>query len=241
LGCPFGQGKPCPYKDMENIYMASQQMKTISILVLLISAFTFITSCGDNPIETPTSDEVVKTKTNPATGSIRGKIVPPIAGTVITAYKESQFVKFTEADDQGNYLISDLSPGIYAVEISAPFHFLDVSNRSVEVVEGQISEATTVFLRSLEDAAVLSGRIIDAKTKAPLADIRVKVECVSRICAGLSVSTNKDGIFETKLWPDLDSNLVIDINGYSKKEIKVKPLGVKGKLQLEVELEPKSK
>lgn len=217
-------------------------MKMIWILSPLAFFFIiFIISCGDNPVKTDTPNEATKANPNPNTGSIKGKIVPPIAGTVITAYKGEQFVKFTETDEQGNYLISDLPPGIYSVEISAPFHFLDVSNRSVEVVEGQISEAKTVFLRSLDDAAVLSGRLIDAKTKAPLADIRVKVECLSRICAGLSVSTNKDGIFETKLWPDLDSNLVIDINGYSKKEIKVKPLGVKGKLQLEIELEPKGK
>lgn len=214
-------------------------MKIPLIVVLLISSL--IISCGNNPVETKTDASNEITKANPNTGSIRGKIVPPIAGTVITTYKESQFIKFTETDEQGNYLISDLSPGIYAVEISAPFHFLDVSNRSVEVVEGQISEAATIILRSLEDAAVLVGRVIDAKTKAPLSDIRVKVECLSRICAGLSVTTNKDGAFETKLWPDLAANLIIDVNGYSKKEFKVEPLGVKGRRQLEVELEPKPK
>lgn len=85
------------------------------------------------------------------------------------------------------------------MEIAAPFHFLDVSNRSVVVLEGETSEATTIFLRSVEDAAILSGRIIDLKTRTPLSNVRVKVECVSKVCGGLSGSSNKGGKFVISL------------------------------------------
>lgn len=74
------------------VYLEIAKMKTLSISILLISLIflisSFIISCGGNPdVGTPGHapvDEAVKT--NPTTGSIRGKIVPPIAGTVITVY-----------------------------------------------------------------------------------------------------------------------------------------------------------
>lgn len=215
-------------------------VETKIILVILLFPF-FMLSCGDDPVkmrDSDDSDEAIKTE--PAAGSIKGQITPPIAGAVITVYrKEGQFVAFTEADERGNYLISALSPGVYSLEVAAPFHFLDVSNKSLEVVAGQTTEANRVFLRSEADAAIVSGKIIDAKTRKPLSSIRVKVECITKICAGFAVASNRDGIFETKLWPDLEANLIIQTDGYLRKEIKVKSLGVKGRLHVDLELEPK--
>jgi len=205
--------------------------------LLLISAL--IWGCGDVSVEQEapeTQNETVQAKT----GNIRGTITPPVDGTSINAFRGEGWVAFTTNDEEGNYEFRDLPAGTYALEVSAPFHFVDISNRSVEVVSGQITQAKPVFLRAWADAAKLLGRVIDANTKQPLPEVKIDVVCVTRICNALSATSDAQGAFEVLLWPDLEAVLSISPRGYQAQSIAIKPLGPRNQKTIEIALVPQN-
>jgi len=205
--------------------------------LLLISAL--IWGCGDVSVEQEapeTQNETIQAKT----GNIRGTITPPVDGTSINAFRGEGWVAFTTNDEEGNYEFRDLPVGTYALDVSAPFHFVDLSNRSIEVVAGEVTQAKPVFLRAWEDAAKLVGRVIDANTKQPLPEVKLFVICTSRICTGFSATSDAQGAFEIRLWPDLQAQLSIEHLGYQPQLIVIESLGHRNQKTIEIALVPQN-
>lgn len=115
---------------------------------------------------------------------------------------------------------------------------MDISNRELQVIAGQATQAKPVFLRAWKDAAKLFGRIIDANTKQPLPEVELDVICVTRICNGLSATSDEQGRFEVLLWPDLDAQLSISRRGYQAQTIEIKALGPRNQKTIEIALAP---
>ncbi len=166
---------------------------------LLLAADLFIAAlfwgCGDVSVEQVPAPEMQNEAVQATTGSIRGTITPSVNGTSINAFRDEDWVAFTTNNEEGDFEFQDLSEGTYALEVSAPFHFVDISNRKLEVIVGQVTEAKPVFLRAWKDAAKLFGKVIDANTKQPLPEVEIDVVCVTRICNALSVTSDAHGAF----------------------------------------------
>ena len=209
---------------------------------LLLATDLFIAAlfwgCGDVSVEQVPAPEMQNEAVQATTGSIRGTITPSVNGTSINAFRDEDWVAFTTNDEEGDFEFQDLLEGTYALEVSAPFHFVDISNRKLEVIVGQVTEAKPVFLRAWKDADKLFGRIIDANTKQPLPEVEIDVVCVTRICNALSVTSDAQGAFEVLLWPDLESVLSISPPGYRTQSIKIKPLGPRNQKTIEIALVP---
>ena len=209
---------------------------------LLLAENLFIAAllwgCGDVPVEQAEAPETQNKTVQATTGSIRGTITPPVNGTSINAFRGEDWVAFRTNDEEGNFEFQDLSEGTYALEVAAPFHFVDISNRQLEVIAGQVAEAKPVFLRAWKDAAKLFGKVIDANTKQPLPEMEIDVVCVTRICNALSVTSDAQGAFEVLLWPDLESVLAISPPGYRAQSIKIRPLGPRNQETIEIALVP---
>jgi len=185
---------------------------------------------GDKPLE-----EVVET-----TGSIKGTVAPLSIDAGVIVVKEGEQLKFVMSDAQGEYTISDLPAGEYNLEVTAPFHFIDISLKRVQVIPGQTTLAEKVTLRSWADAAaIFTGSVLDAETGKPIEKADIRIECATSVCSPLFATTEDDGSFKKDIWPDLESNIIISKIGYKTGNVRVKPLGPKGKEHLEFKLEPK--
>ena len=191
--------------------------------------------CGNVEVLEESDDgpmkEVVKT-----TGSIKGIIAPPNIDAGIIVVKEEEQIKFVTTDAQGEYVISDLPAGEFDLEVTAPFHFIDISLKRVQVIPGQTTLAEKVTLRPWADAATFTGAILDAETGKPIDKADVRIECATSVCSPLFTITKADGSFKIDIWPELGSNIIISKIGYKTINVHVKPLGQKGKEHLEFKL-----
>ncbi len=196
----------------------------------------FWVGCGDvemleEPDEGPLK-EVAKT-----TGSIKGIVAPPNTDAGVIVVKGGEQVKFVMADAQGEYMISDLPAGEYDLEVTAPFHFIDISLKRVQVIPGQSALVEKVTLRSWADAAAFTGSVLDAETGQPIEKANIRIECAASVCSPISTITEADGSFKIDIWPDLESSIIISKIGYKTKNVFVEPFGQKGKAHLKFKLE----
>jgi len=198
----------------------------------------FWVGCGDVEILEETDDMPPKEEVT-TTGSIKGIIAPLSIDAGVIVVKEGEQLKFVMADEQGEYTISDLPAGEFDLEVTAPFHFIDISLKRVQVIPGQSTLAEKVTLRSWADAATFAGAILDAETGQPIEKADIRIECATSVCSPLFTATDDDGSFEKDIWPDLESDITISKIGYKTINAHVKPLGRKGKGYLELKLERK--
>lgn len=212
------------------------QKKSMALLFM----FALLLGCDDVSVEPVKAPETPNEPVQATTGSIQGTITPPVGGTSINAFREGNWKGFTTVDGQGNFEFQDLPEGTYALEVSAPFHFVDISNKSVEVVAGEVTQAKPVFLRAWKDASKLLGTVIDAQTKQPLPEVTITVVCVTRICTGFSKTTDAQGAFEVLLWPDLQAQLSIEHLGYLPRLMTIEPLGPRNQKTIEIALVPQN-
>ncbi len=111
------------------------------ILPLLFIMVTFAGCAGDAP--EPVTDNPLglpDVEAGPDTGAIQGVVVDtaivPIVGATITI--GALGIELV-TDENGGFGISDMEPGIYAVDVSAPLYL--PAQQVVEVVAGQASKA----------------------------------------------------------------------------------------------------
>lgn len=195
-----------------------------------------LVGCGDLEVLEEDNDRLLKEEVTKTTGSIEGIIVPQNIGSGVTVVKEGNPIKFVMANAQGEYTISNLSAGEYNLEVTAPDHFVDISLKRVQVIPGQLTLAEKVTLRPWSDAATVAGSVLDAETGQPIEKANIRIECTTSVCSSLFTATEADGSFKIDIWPDLESNLIINKISYKMENIRVKPLGQKGKAHLKFKL-----
>ena len=146
---------------------------------------------------------------------IRGRVLAGdkvLAGWAITAHKAGEHVPAaararTGAD--GAFLLSAMPPGDYFVEAHAPGELRLVADASdvplvapaasVSVREAQ-PDAETTFRATT--GGVVAGRVVDATTKAPIAETRVRVRGVdvpAQSDGSAELRTGQDGIFRVRV------------------------------------------
>lgn len=196
-----------------------------------------LASCGD--VDVPDAPEGTDfSPVTETTGGIRGTVLPPGIGASVLIVKDGRILGNPQTDEGGFYTIPDLESGEYDLEIVAAQRFVDVSQRQLEVFAGEWTQAADVMLRPWSDAAIISGKVVDAATDEPLNNAGVLVECTTNVCSPLSAASQLDGTFSLDLWPDLNSTLTIRKSGYQTEQRRIVALGVKGHTDLEIQLQP---
>ena len=209
-----------------------------AFIAFFMVTVSFWAGCGDVEILEETDEEPSKGVAQ-TTGGIKGIVAPPDIDVGIIVVKDGEQINFVMANAQGEYAISNLPAGEFDLEVTAPFHFIDISLKRVQVIPGQTTLADKVTLRPWEDAAAFTGSVFDAETGQPIEKVNIRIECATSVCSPLFTATEADGSFKIDIWPDLESNVIISKIGYKTENVRVKALGKKGKGNFEFKLEQK--
>lgn len=140
-------------------------------------------------------------------GSIEGEVVlggggvPESFSVTVDSYETEEGVEEERRmwplkvdGGDGSFVLADLSPGIYGLHVDAPGHGYGVS-RGIRVTAG--GRSTGVQIR-IDGGALLSGRVVDARTREPVAGAQVVIrdqERRERMLGALSAQTDGNGDF----------------------------------------------
>jgi uncharacterized surface anchored protein len=110
----------------------------------------------------------------PDFGAISGRITDrrtgePVAGAVVVA-ADRGFRRGTRTNERGNYLIRGLKPGNYKVVARAHGYVREAYPRSVPVTGGNVTKDIDFALAPRPRPGAITGQVIDARTREPIAD-----------------------------------------------------------------------
>lgn len=130
----------------------------------------------------------------PNPGSITGQVTDaltsnPIQDAQIGVYLDSTLIGFDNTDSNGNYTVSDLAPGYYAVVASS-------GNYSSQAIGASVaSNAATLVNFALEQPpGSIAGTVLDANTTAPIPGAAITIFQDEVII--LTLLTDPDGNYE---------------------------------------------
>lgn len=141
-------------------------------------------------------------KARPDLGAIAGKVTDrrtgePIKGAVVVASDGRGKLK-ARTDRKGNYLLRGLKPGKYAVTARASGYLKETYPRRVPVTSGNVTRDIDFALAPKPRPGVITGRVVDARTKEPIAGAVVVAR--SGHGGGRAV-TNRRGVYRLRLHP----------------------------------------
>jgi len=106
-------------------------------------------------------------------GAISGRVVDrrtdePIRGATIVAVGGGARYK-ASTDGRGRYLLRGLKPGRYSVTAGARGYVKESYPRPVPVVAGRVTKDIDFALASRQRPGAITGRVVDARTREPIA------------------------------------------------------------------------
>jgi hypothetical protein len=180
----------------------------------------------------PASVTVLKRADSP-TGAISGRVLgadgQPIVYALVLAEKTDQTIQPTPrawTNEQGEFLISDLAPGLYTIQTRkdedgyphSAFNLYDAGDpveTNVQVEPG--STAKRIVIHRTVKAASLEGLVVDEVTQAPVKNAQVTVRRVDKPDRFLTAGLNRlgtEGGFKV-LVPSLPVTLKVSSLGYA--------------------------
>ena len=190
--------------------------------------------CGDNLTLDTKENSTEAPTTISDTVTITGRMLPPgVIPQIIVIRNGTDFTNAT-VDEAGWYIISELPPGTYSLQVIANGFFTDISISNLELNAGEPYEADLVILQAQTQAATLLGRVVDKSTEGPLPDAEVQVECSTGVCAPLSAVSDQEGKFSIEIWSRLGANINVRKLGYRTLPIQVQALEPGGKKDLKM-------
>ena len=215
----------------------SDKLAKIQLLIALAAIFILCLGCGtddesivepDTSTEDPASDTV--------TGSLNGS-VEKIEGVsvVIRVLQNGNAIASATADADGNYQIDNIAPGAYTVEIVAKGYA--AVEKTVQVSADEVASLDRVKLKALETpVSHIRGTLSDRLKGGPLNQVRIQL--VDAAGNSREVLTTQTGAFEFENVPtDQQLTVVVQLEGFEKKEFSVDPIPAGETTMLEIELD----
>ena len=213
------------------------KLTTIQLLIALAAIFILCLGCGtddesivepDISAEDPASDAV--------TGSLNGS-VEKIEGVsvVIRVLQNGNAIASATADADGNYRIDNIAPGAYTVEIVAKGY--EAVEKTVQVSVDEVAAVDQVALKAIEvPVSHIQGILSDRLKGSPLDQVRVQL--VDAAGNSREVLTTQTGAFEFENVPtDQQLTVIVQFEGFEKKEFSVDPIPAGETTMLEIELD----
>ena len=219
------------------------KLNTIQLLLALAAILMLCVGCGtdeesivepDTPVEPDTSTE--KSVPITVTGSLKGT-VDKIDGVsvAIRVLQNGNAIASTTADTDGNYQIDNIAPGTYTVEIAAKGYKAD--KKTVQVSADGVASVDRVKLKALEiPVSHIQGTLSDRLKGSPLNGARIRL--VDAAGNSREVLTTQTGAFAFENVPaDQRFTVIVQLDGFEKKEFSVDPIPAGETTMLEIELD----
>jgi TonB family protein len=211
---------------------------TMALIVLLISGLALSMTTGSQEESPPLAPSVVQTiETNANTGSIRGNVVykdKTITGAKV-GLKGTSF--YTYSDEKGNYVIRNVPPGEYTLEIENDddaYGFYMFTDAIVKVNETTVSD---FFFPKLDDekqnTGKIAGQITNKDTGEPIEGANIFLHGTK-----LGVASDKGGNFFMINVPPGIYTLEAIYVGFKSVQIKDVKVSVNRTHHIELNLEP---
>ena len=226
------------------------ELTKIQLLMALAVVFILCLGCGSDDesivepdtstgeLDTSAGEPDVTEKPIPviATGSLRGA-VEKIEGISVTVHvlQNGSAVASTTVDAGGNYRIDNIAPGIYTVEIVAKGYKAD--KKTVQVSADGIASLDRVKLEMLDiPVSHIQGTLSDRLKGSPLNGVRVRL--IDAAGNSREVLTTQTGAFAFENVPaDQRFTVIVQLDGFEKKEFFVDPIQAGETTMLEIELD----
>ena len=207
------------------------------LLIALAAILTLSLGCGtddESIVEPDTSTEAPASDT--VTGSLNGS-VEKIEGVsvVIRVLQNGNTIASATADADGNYRIDNVAPGAYTAEIVAKGY--EAVEKTVQVSADEVAALDRVKLKALETpVSHIQGTLSDRLKGSPLNQVRVQL--VDAAGNSREVLTTQTGAFEFENVPtDQQLTIIVQLEGFEKKEFSVDPIPAGETTMLEIELD----
>ncbi|MDA8105786.1 MAG: carboxypeptidase regulatory-like domain-containing protein [Nitrospiraceae bacterium] len=153
------------------------------------------------------------------TGDLTGKVLDsvttlPLQGAIITLSGGPSSM----SDQQGAFLIQDIPPGTYNVNISASGYAGQSS--SIMIMAGVTTDIGTVYLTPSPTSTTVSGKVTDLSTGQPIPNADVSI-----VGTTLSVKTNSNGAYSISGIDLLEFTVKASATGYDSKSLAITTTG----------------
>ena len=213
------------------------KLNKIQLFIVLAAALMLSFGCGtddESILEPDTSTGEPDSVT--ATGSLKGTVDKIVGVSVaIRVLQNGNAIASTTADADGNYQIDDIAPGTYTVEIAAKGY--ETVKHTVQISEDKVASLDGAVLKELEiPVSHIQGTLSDRLKGSPLSNVRVRL--VDAAGNSREVLTEQTGDYQFENVPaDERLTVIVQLEGFEKKEFSVDPIPAGETTMLEIELD----
>ncbi len=172
--------------------------KTFIVFMLCAAIIWGFAGCGEDSVE--------------QTG-LTGTVLPLEISATVEAMKDDVVIAIAGLDPEGNYEFLNMTEGEYDLVVKADGYM--PHSRSVQVVEGQITEVDEITLeqeQALSGTVIVTGKVTEVWINEPIRDAFVLVEYKDDTES--FTYTKKDGSFAMSVEIDLMHTMTIAKTGY---------------------------